>query len=326
MSNKRHCPHCHCSTHSVKIGRTSSGRQRYKCRICHHTWTSKSRAKRLTDRIWHDFVWNNQTSEMLARAYHKHPNTIRKLLHQYQLQPIGLEDWSKASKEAVKVIIMDTTYFGHTLGVVSFIDAYSGNLLYFNPIDRTEIIQDYIDGLEMIRQAGINPEACVVDGRKGLINAMEYRGLKVQVCLFHVLLMVKRYVTNKPILEPNKEIKLLAETLCSKHVRIDRFRFASLLHGFFVRNEHWLKERTKHENGKWEYTHIETRRAYQAIQKHFPWLFTYEKYPELHVPRTSNRIEGRFGNAKDKLKLHHGYTKELKIKILFSLLSGETEM
>lgn len=321
----KHCPHCHCNTDVVKNGQTSSGRQRYRCKKCKYSWTNQTRNKRLYNQIWHDFVWNNQTAAMLARTYHKHPNTIRKIIHQYQPLSINLEDWPEAHKIAIKVIIMDTTYFGRTLGVVTFLDAYTGKLLYFNPINHTETIQDYIDGLATIRTAGLNPEACVVDGRKGLIDAMEYRGLKVQVCLFHILLMVRRYVTNNPILEPNKEIKLLAETLCSKHIKLDRFRFAALLHGFFVRNEHWMKERTKHENGRWEYTHIETRRAYQAIQKHFPWLFTYEKYPKLKIPRTSNRIEGKFGNAKDKLKLHHGYTKELKIKILFSLLSGETE-
>lgn len=326
MSNMKHCPHCDCSTRVAKIGVTSANRQRYRCLRCHRTWTSKPRPSKFADKIWHDFVWNNQTVAMLAKAYRKHPNTIRSILRRYQPQPINLASLAEDIRDAVRVIILDTTYFERQHGVVTIIDAHTNKLLYFHEIYHAETIQDYLDGYQTLLDAGIKPLVCVVDGRRGLIEAMEYRGLKVQVCLFHILLAVRRYLTNNPVLEPNKELKILAETLCSAHIRLDRFHFASLLHGFFVRNEKWLKERTKLENGHWEYTHQDTRRAYQAIQKHFPWLFTYEKYPELQIPRTSNMIEGKFGNAKDKLKLHHGYTNELKIKILFSLLSGETEV
>ena len=50
---------------------------------------------------------------------------------------------------------------------------------------------------------------------------------------------------------------------------------------------------------------------------------TWYDNAELNIPKTSNKIEGKFGNAKDKLRVHHGYTDTLKTKILFSLLSGE---
>lgn len=317
------CPHCHCSTEVIKFGVTSSGRQRYRCKSCMHTWTNKPRPGKLNEAVWHDYVWNNMPVRALENKYHKCGNTLRSIISQYQPPGLDIACLPKVIKQQIKVVIMDTTYFGRNYGVVAFIDAYTNRLLYFQEINRSEIIQDYIDGLAAIRAVGIRPLACVVDGRRGLIQALEARGLKVQYCLFHVLLAVRRYLTNKPVLEPNKELKLIAELLCHKKIRLGRFHFASILHGFFVRNERWLNERTKLENGKWEFTHQDTRRAYQVIQKHFPWLFTYEKYPELNIPRTSNKIEGKFGNAKDKLKLHHGYTKELKTRIFFSLLSGE---
>lgn len=190
MSNMKHCPHCHCSTEVIRFGVTSSDKQRYRCKQCKSTWTNKSRKRRLTDKIWHDFVWNNQTVEMLSKTYHKHPNTIRTIIHNYQPETINLASWSKKAKQAVKVVIMDTTYFGRNLGVITIIDAYTGHLLYFQPIKRSEVIQDYIDGLETIRKTGLYPEVCGIDGRKGLINAMEYRGLKVQVCLFHKALFL----------------------------------------------------------------------------------------------------------------------------------------
>lgn len=319
----KRCPYCHCNTEVIRFGIASSGRQRYRCKDCKRTWTNKPRPSKLSDKIWHDLVWNNMPVRALENKYHKCGNTIRSIINQYQPSELDLIHLPEVIKQQVKVIIMDTTYFGRSHGIVTFIDAHTNRLLYFQEINRSEIIQDYIDGLETIRRAGINPVACVVDGRRGLINAMEHRGLYVQVCLFHIQLIVRKYLTNTPILEPNKELKIITELLCHKKIKLDRFHFASILHGFFVRNEKWLNERTRLENGKYEFTHQDTRKAYQAIQKHFPWLFTYEKHPELNIPRTSNKIEGKFGNAKDKLKLHHGYTKELKTKIFFSLLSGE---
>lgn len=319
----KYCPHCHCNTETIRFGVTSSGRQRYRCKICKHTWANKPRPNRLSEKIWHDFVWNNMPVRALEKKYHKCGNTIRSIINRYNPPELDLVHLPESTKQHIKVIIMDATYLSRSHGIVTIIDAHTNRLLYFQEINRSEIIQDYIDGLQMLLDANIKPLACVVDGRRGLISAMEHKGLYVQVCLFHIQLMVRRYLTNTPILEPNKELKLVAELLCHKKIKLDRFHFASILHGFFVRNEKWLNERTRLENGKYEFTHQDTRKAYQAIQKHFPWSFTYEKHPELNIPRTSNMIEGKFGNAKDKLKLHHGYTKELKTKILFSLLSGE---
>ena len=317
--NSRHCPYCHCNTKVIRYGITSSGRQRYYCGYCYKTWTNKPRNKRLEKLIWHDYVWNNLPVRELSRKYEKSGNTIRHILHDYQPPPIHLSDEEKSK---TTVIAMDTTYFGRTHGVVTVINAHSGELLYFGEISGTETNIDYKEAIDAIIKDGIKPKACLIDGRQGVSFLLQDRGILVQLCHFHVHLMVKKHLTNNPILEPNIELKLIVELLNKKG--ITETKFASMFFNWYRRHKTWLLERTyNEETHKREYTHQDTRRAFNAVRSHYDIMFTYEHYPELKIPRTSNMIEGKFGVAKNKLRIHHGYNKRLKIKIFFSLLSGK---
>ena len=322
--NSKHCPYCNCSTKTIRFGETQSGRQRYRCKACRKTWTSKSRPMRLTENIWHNFVWDNMPARALAEKYKKHPNTIRKILHNYKVKPLNLSSLSEETKSKITVIAMDATYFGKDLAIITAINAHTGDLLYFKEKDGAETNADYGLCIETILAAGIHPKACIIDGRQGVKYVLQKRGILVQLCHFHMKLMAKKYLTSHPILEPNIELKIIVDSLCNKHIQMDEKKFLGMFSGWYIRHKQWLLERTyNEETHSREYTHQDTRKAFNAIKNHLDILFTYEHYPKLNIPRTSNRIEGAFGVAKDKLRIHHGYTKELKIKIFFSLLSGE---
>lgn len=323
MSNK-HCPCCHCSTDVIKYGITCSGKQKYKCRKCGKTWTNKSRKQRLVNKIWHDFVWNNLPVRELAIKYSLHENTIRKILHDYKPKPLNIASLPEGEKNKITVIAMDTTYFGRNSGVVAAINAHNGDLLYFKEIFGSETNKDYELCINTLLEAGIHPKACIIDGRQGVRYLLEDKGILVQLCQFHLKLMVKKYLTNNPVLEPNKELKLIIDSVCNKHIHMDERSFLHMFVNWHGRYVSWLNEKTIDPvTGNKEWTHQDTRRAFNAIKNHLDIIYTYEHYPELNIPSTSNRIEGKFGVAKDKLRIHHGYTKDLKIKILFSLLSGE---
>lgn len=320
--NSKICPHCKCNT-VIKYGIQSS-KQKYRCKNCHKIWTNQSRPSKIMKKIWHDFVWDNMPVRVLAIKYHKHPNTIRNIIHGYKPPDLNIKDLKPSIKAKIKVVIVDTTYFGRTLGIVTIVDAYTGRLLYFKEIHHSETNDDYYVAIHTIIKAGIEPLACVLDGRKGLANLLEEENILVQMCHFHMWQIVRRYLTNKPVLGPNIELKWLMDNFLNKHTNTDKNTFLTQIINWKHRNLVWLNERHRNEYGRLEWTHANTRKAYNAIISHSKWLFTYEDYPDLNIPKTSNMIEGKFGNAKDKLKLHHGYTNKLKIKIFFSLLSGDT--
>lgn len=325
MSNNRRCPHCNCSTDTIKFGMTNANRQRYHCGMCGKTWTNSYRKNRLAKLIWHDLVWNNLPVRELSNKYKLHPNTIRNIIHNYQPDPINLNNMPSEDRAKITVIIMDTTYFGRKHGVVVAINAHNGKLLYFKEILGSETNKDYKDCIETLLAAGIKPKACVIDGRKGVRDMLDDYGILVQLCHFHLKLMVRKYITNSPVLEPNILLKAVVDTLCdSRFPAVTEHQFYGYFAGWHHKYRLWLNEKTYNPNtGTREWTHQDTRRAFTAIKNHLDVLFTYEQHPELNIPKTSNRIEGLFGMAKDKLRIHHGYTNELKIKIFFSLLSGK---
>ena len=324
--NSHNCPHCNFNTEVIRFGNTGSGRQRYKCKTCHKTWTNKPRRQRISDKIWHDFVWNNMPVRTLAKKYQKHPNTIRTILHTYKPKPLDLNSLSEEKKQSITVIAMDTTYFGRVYGVVVITNAHNGDLLYFHEIRGSENNMEYYRAIHALLDAGIHPKACVIDGRKGVAEDLEDEGILVQMCHFHMWQIVKRYIAGDSSLVPNIELKSIMNWFISKHATTTRHSFTAQILGWKERHWLWLEEKHRNEHGKLEWSHTDTRRAYNAIISHAKWLFTYEKYSELNIPKTSNILEGKFGNAKDKLRLHHGYSHELKIKIFFSLLSGRIEV
>ena len=98
---------------------------------------------------------------------------------------------------------MDTTYFGRGFGVMLFKDAYSGINLYKTFV-KTETNQQYAQGIEYLRQQGFTILSIVCDGRRGLLQL--FPGIPVQMCNFHQVAIVRRYLTKKPKMQASKEL------------------------------------------------------------------------------------------------------------------------
>jgi hypothetical protein len=59
-------------------------------------------------------------------------------------------------------------------------------------------------------------------------------------------------------------------------------------------------------------------RAYSA--PNLPYLFTYQKHPDLNIPNTTNSLDGCFAYLKELVKVHKGSKKSLKRKIIEEIL------
>jgi hypothetical protein len=136
----------------------------------------------------------------------------------------------------------------------------------------------------------------------------------VQMCHFHQIQIVLRYITRRPRLPASQELKSLIHNL----PHTDKESFEYWLEKWSVKWNSFLKEKTYDEDGKWHYTHKRLRQAYRSIQKHLPYLFTYHQHAEM--PNTTNSLEGTFAHIKDKIRLHRGLRWDRKLKIIFELL------
>lgn len=98
---------------------------------------------------------------------------------------------------------MDTTYIGRKLGVMVFKDSLSGQILYKQYV-KQETNKEYLAGIEEITRRGIKIQSIVCDGRKGLLKLCE--GIPTQMCQFHQVAIVRRYLTKKPKMQASKEL------------------------------------------------------------------------------------------------------------------------
>lgn len=312
--NSRHCPHCNYSI-VVKIGKTSSGKQRYRCKNCGKTWTNTSRPKRIEDNIWHDYVFSNMTANALSRKYNLGKRKINDILENYEVEPI-----IPPENYHCDVICIDVTYVGRKYGYLSVLDVHRGVCLYCDVTRGYETVYDYEKALLTLHGHGIYPKAVVMDGKFAAMKMFTRYGLYVQMCQFHMIRIMTAYLTRKPILDENKELRQIISAI----TRTDKEHFENWFYAWKLKNELWLQEKHKNDEGKYEYSHQKTRSLVRGIVLLMPYLFIYEDYPELKIPNTNNLIEGVHSALKSKLNIHRGAKKSLKTKIVFSFLSGRT--
>lgn len=126
-------------------------------------------------------------------------------------------------------------------------------------------------------------------------------------------------MTNNPRLEAGIELKQVVFELC-KDSKKD---FTKKLTKWHKKWESFLKEKTIDPfTKKWHYTHKRIRSAYRSLKVNLPYLFTYQDYPKLKIPNTTNSLDGSFANLKDLVGVHRGFNSALKRKIIEEILSN----
>ncbi|MBK6943295.1 MAG: hypothetical protein IPH21_01140 [Flavobacteriales bacterium] len=262
------------------------------------------------EELWFEYQAGKQTYRQLALKYGCSIRTIQRTLDKYT----GTE--AKAVLPSSAVVLMDTTYFGRTFGVMVFRDATTGTVLYRKYV-KHETNQLYADGLKFLRGQGVEISAVVCDGRRGLLQLC--RGIPVQMCQFHQVAIITRYLTRKPKLPAAIELRQLTQML----KKTDKESFTGGLQLWHTKWKAFLAERTvESTTGKSRYTHGRLRSAHRSLSCNLPWLFTWYDYPELDIPNTTNAIDGYFADLKNKLRNHNGLSLTRKQKFIDEFLKA----
>jgi transposase-like protein len=205
---------------------------------------------------------------------------------------------------------MDTTYFGRQFGVMVFKDAISG-LILFKQYVKQETNKLYLDGVKEIARRGITIQSIICDGRKGLIELFG-RDIPIQMCQFHQVAIIRRYLTKKPKMQASKELWELTLLL----VQTDKESFTGGLQYWFTKWEAFLNERKVDDKGKKRYIHKRLRSAYRSLKNNLAYLFTWYDNMGLNIPNTTNAIDGIFADLKNKLRNHNGLSIARKQKFI----------
>ena len=214
---------------------------------------------------------------------------------------------------------MDTTYFGRKFGVMVFMDSFTGQVLYkgyvkneTNALYRVLCTQyKYLRGIAEIFRRGISVQSIICDGRKGIFEM--FPDIPCQLCQFHQVKTITRYLTQKPKLEAAIELRSLALQL----TKINKESFIRLLQMWKNKWDKFLNERSiSATTGKSFYTHKRLRSAYFSLKRNIPYLFVFQDYKELAIPNTTNMLDGTFADLKNKLRNHNGLNMTRKQKFI----------
>ena len=257
------------------------------------------------DVIWDAYQRGKQTYSQLAKKHNCSRRTIQRKIDSYQV-----------SIPRKVVILMDTSYWGNSFGVMLFKDALTKeNLLKYYVKSETNVL--YKQGIKQLQEQGFIITGIVCDGRKGLINS--FKEIPVQMCQFHQVAIVRRYITKNPRMPAAIELKEIAAMM----KQTDKESFEGALEMWYVKWKSFLNERTiSQETGKSFYTHRRLRSAYRSLKTNLKWLFAWYDNIELKIPNTTNAIEGHFADLKNKLRNHNGLSMERKIKFIDEFLKA----
>ena len=261
------------------------------------------------EKLWKEYVQGKQTYVQLAEKYSCSAKTIKRKLDNYSVKI--------QAKTARKVIVlMDTTYWGRTFGVMLFKDAITKeNLLKYYVKNETNAL--YIQGIEELKDKGFEIIAIVCDGRKGLLQS--FRDIPVQMCQFHQKQIVIRYLTKNPKLQAGQELMNVVNLLTNT----DKESFEGLLGLWYEKWKDFLNERSTNPlTNRTFYTHKKLRSAYRSLRNNLPWLFTWYDNIQLNIPNTTNTIDGHFADLKNKLRNHNGLILERKKKFITGFLKA----
>lgn len=293
---------------SVKNGKFR-GKQGYRCRSCGKQFVSKPRKVSTANHLLNRYIWKRQTINQLAYTYGKSEKWVRNTLKLAQPKLVKQEAYSA-------VIIPDVTFFGRDYGILLCRDPHRKNNPHFQEVHR-ETNEEYKQARSALEAKGITILAVVIDGRKGVKEL--FSDVPIQICQFHQIKTVNRYLTRKPKLQAAQELRLIALGL----TEMNEIYFTGLLQCWHEKWGEFLKERTINpiDPKKWNYTHKRVRAAYYSLKRNAPYLFTYQKYPELKLPNTTNSADGYFNRLKSLLNVHRGMSKRKRYLLIREILA-----
>ncbi len=231
---------------------------------------------------------------------------------QNQIHSYSPEIYPRSGRNITAVI--DVTFFGkgkNKFGLIVAKDAIQKEAVAYNFI-LSENKEAYRDISSQLYFKGFKLQAVTLDGRRGIMGL--FSDIPVQMCHFHMKQIITRKLTKNPKIEASISLKRISSYLG----RVRRCRFEYMLLAWHSRYGDFINERVEDGTKRgWHYKHRNIRSAYRSLNNFLPYLFTYQKYPDLNIPNTTNLLDGGcFSPLKDKLKIHRGMSDKMKRKMI----------
>ena len=133
-----------------------------------------------------------------------------------------------------------------------------------------ETFADYFEGVQWLRDNGFKIYGVVCDGIMDLIKALSIR-YPVQMFQFHLVMIVRRYLTQDPDLDAARDLLRLVNNT----VQMDKESFVGAFDDWHTKYKDVLNERTSDKRYKTPpYMRPRLRSAYLSVKRYMPCLWT----------------------------------------------------
>lgn len=256
------------------------------------------------------YIWQRQTYADLGRKYKLSEKWIQKKLDENENKPVV-----KLNPGTELILIADTTFFSRSVGLTVFREPNLKKIVWWRQTigEKAEV---YRLGRECLEKNGFRIKAVVLDGRIGIRSV--FNGLPVQMCHFHQKRIVNKYLTTRPKLPAGIELRDIARTIPHSNEE----ELSKKLNEWFSKWEQFLKQKTTDLNtGRWFHTHKRIRSAYRSLMTNLPYLYTYQKHPDLNIPNTTNSLDGYFNKLKSLLNVHRGLNPQRRYRLITEIFA-----
>jgi len=158
----------------------------------------------LKQKLWHEYTHGKQTLIELGEKHERTPWWVRNKLDECKIST------PKDIIPQAAIIVPDTTFWGRSYGVCVFRSWNLKRNIWWNEVPG-EKVAHYHYGRKILEERGWVFLAAVVDGRRGL--ATVFKDIPVQICHFHQMKNVTKYLTRRPETLAGQELRLIMLTL-----------------------------------------------------------------------------------------------------------------
>lgn len=299
----------------VRNGRRS-GLLRFRCKECSRQFQSKHKPQRLNLKLFKEYALGKQTLSQLSKETSLTLPTLQK-----HLDKVAFPRFKPSPRPII--LVLDATYFGSKEakdGLLVGKDWLTKEIVYYKFIE-SESKAVFSEVRDTLEKWGYTILGVVVDGRPGVKSA--FSGIPIQMCQFHQIQIVNRYLTKSPKLISSLQLKTLIEDLSS----INQYGFRNRFNYYLEVNGEFINEKTlSPETGRQVYKHKRLRSAVNSIRNNLPYLFTYQENlgPGVigKMPNTTNSLDGWFAHLKKLLNCHNGLRKDRRHRVIEYILSS----
>ena len=299
-----------CGNICVKNGKTKAGTQRWLCKECSDSFTNPIDNSTKQFVQFQHWLFSKAVQKEMSGAGRSFRRKISKFWEIWPMPP--------KIESPMNVVYVDGIYLGRKACILICCNKRYVLGWYLCRYENSR-------AWEALMQRIAAPAMVVSDGGPGFRKALKrvWPKAKLQRCIFHAFLQVKRYTTGRPKTIAGIEMYMIARDLLMIKDMEQAGHWVTRLINWRIKHKTFLSEMTQDEKGKLRPMHERLLKAERSLARlvRQNTLFTYLdeslSYGE-ELPSTNNRIEGGINaQLRTMLRNHRGMSIERCIKAGF---------